>query len=106
MQRLLHFNPMFHILTATNSIAIDGVLSAGDVSFKDKGSIKIRSLRDNASTFVLEASQGLATIQERADEVICVDKGEIKMQGHQDEVAAAYRTSLKVASSAATMGNL
>ena len=74
---------------------IDEALSAGDAHFKQKSFAKMKDLVNEQRTIVL-VSHALASIKELCTDAIWINKGELIMRGHPDEVVDAYMRFLKV----------
>ncbi len=76
-------------------LLIDEALSVGDAHFKQKSFAKMRELCETAHTIVL-VSHGMRAMRRLADEVLWLDRGEMRGYGPPDEVIPAYREFMKV----------
>jgi teichoic acid transport system ATP-binding protein len=76
-------------------LLIDEALSVGDAHFKQKSFGKMRELCEQAHTIVL-VSHGMRAMRRLADEVLWLDKGEMRGYGPPGEVIPAYREFMKV----------
>jgi ABC-type polysaccharide/polyol phosphate transport system ATPase subunit len=76
-------------------LLIDEALSVGDARFKRKSFEKMRELCTEDRTIVL-VSHSMASIEELCDQAIWLHKGELRMEGHPDEVIDAYTEFLDV----------
>ncbi|MFO7547444.1 MAG: ATP-binding cassette domain-containing protein [Acidimicrobiia bacterium] len=74
-------------------IVVDEVLSVGDESFQRKSYDKMQQLM-SGGTAVLLVSHALDKVEEMADRVIWMDRGEVRMLGDPAEVVEAYRSSV------------
>jgi ABC-type polysaccharide/polyol phosphate transport system ATPase subunit len=76
-------------------LLIDEALSVGDAHFKQKSFAKMRELCEQAHTIVL-VSHGMRAMRKLADEVLWLDRGQMRGYGPPDEVIPAYRKFMKV----------
>ncbi len=74
----------------TDIILVDEVLSVGDVKFKRKSLLKMKSLIENKDRTVVIVSHSLSTIEKLCTRVIWLNDGEIMMDGEPEEVIEAY----------------
>lgn len=79
-------------------LLIDEALATGDAHFKEKSLNKVLSLKNENRALIL-VSHALATIEEIADRVLWLEKGEVRMIGEPKEVVKAYKEALKVGTS-------
>lgn len=80
-------------------LLIDEALSAGDASFREQASRKIREMIGKARAIIL-VSHGLAVVKEMADEVLWLDHGQVAGLGDPEQVIDAYTDFVKAGSSA------
>jgi len=73
-------------------LLIDEIFSVGDAKFRKKSEAKIMELIHDERTVVM-VSHNLGIIERICDEVIWLEKGEIKMQGETREVIKQYKKS-------------
>ena len=76
-------------------LLIDEALSVGDAHFKRKSFDKMRELCEEAHTIVL-VSHGMNAMRQLADEVLWLDKGQIRAYGLPGEVIREYKRFMKV----------
>ena len=76
-------------------LLIDEALSVGDAHFKRKSFDKMRELCEEAHTIVL-VSHGMNAMRQLADEVLWLDKGQIRAYGRPGEVIREYKRFMKV----------
>jgi lipopolysaccharide transport system ATP-binding protein/teichoic acid transport system ATP-binding protein len=76
-------------------LLIDEALSVGDAHFKRKSFDKMRELCDQAHTIVL-VSHGMRAMRELADEVLWLDKGQVKGYGPPRQIIRQYQRFMKV----------
>ena len=76
-------------------LLIDEALSVGDAHFKQKSFAKMRELCDQAHTIVL-VSHGMRAMRQLADEVLWLDKGQVRGYGKPGQVIKAYREFMRV----------
>jgi teichoic acid transport system ATP-binding protein len=76
-------------------LLIDEALSVGDAHFKRKSFDKMRELCDQAHTIVL-VSHGMGAMRELADEVLWLDKGQVKGYGPPRQIIRQYQRFMKV----------
>jgi len=81
-------------------LLIDESLSAGDASFREKATSRMKELCAGAGAIVL-VSHGLNFVQELATHAIWLDKGKIRQQGKPTDVVAAYKEFVKINRAAA-----
>ena len=70
-------------------LIMDEVITAGDASFVKKATVRINSLIDKASIFVI-ASHVETVLSEFCNRAIWLDRGAVAADGTVDEVLAAY----------------
>lgn len=75
-------------------LLIDEVLAVGDAGFVAKCRDRIGALRKEGKTLMLVAHD-LESIERWSDEVLWIDKGEIKERGEPRRVIDAYRTFIE-----------
>lgn len=75
-------------------LLIDEVLAVGDAGFVAKCRDRIGTLRKEGKTLMLVAHD-LESIERWSDEVLWIDKGEIKERGEPRRVIDAYRTFIE-----------
>jgi teichoic acid transport system ATP-binding protein len=71
-------------------LLIDESLSAGDASFREKATNRMKELCAGAGAIVL-VSHGMGFISDLATDTIWIDKGTIRQQGPPSEVVDAYK---------------
>lgn len=76
-------------------LLIDEALSVGDAHFKRKSFDKMRELCEEAHTIVL-VSHGMNAMRQLADEVLWLDKGQVRGYGKPGQVIKAYREFMRV----------
>ena len=76
-------------------LLIDEALSVGDAHFKRKSFDKMRELCEAAHTIVL-VSHGMGALRQLADEVLWLDKGQVRDYGRPVDVIRAYKQFMKV----------
>jgi ABC-type polysaccharide/polyol phosphate transport system ATPase subunit len=76
-------------------LLIDEALSVGDAHFKQKSFQKMRDLCEQAHTIVL-VSHGMRAMRQLADEVLWLDRGEVKGYGEPKQVIKDYQQFMKV----------
>ena len=76
-------------------LIVDEALSTGDARFKKKSLKHMRKLCAEDRTVVL-VSHALRTVRRLSDEVLWLDKGELRMYGAAAEVVDAYASFLDV----------
>jgi len=76
-------------------LLIDEALSVGDAHFKRKSFDKMRELCEEAHTIVL-VSHGMNAMRQLADEVLWLDKGQIRAYGDPREVIREYKRFMRV----------
>ena len=76
-------------------LLIDEALSVGDAHFKQKSFAKMRELCEQAHTIVL-VSHGMRAMRKLADEVLWLDRGQMRGYGPPGDVIPAYREFMKV----------
>ena len=76
-------------------LLIDEALSVGDAHFKQKSFAKMRELCEQAHTIVL-VSHGMRAMRQLADEVLWLDKGQMRGYGKPGQVIPAYREFMRV----------
>ena len=81
---------------------IDEALSAGDAHFKQKSFGKMKELVNEDRTIVL-VSHALGSIKELCSDAIWINKGQLIMRGHPDEVVDAYIRFLRVGETPSTL---
>jgi ABC-type polysaccharide/polyol phosphate transport system ATPase subunit len=77
-------------------LLIDEALSVGDAHFKRKSFDKMRELCEQAHTIVL-VSHGMRAMRQLADEVLWLDKGQVKGYGPPQQVIRDYQRFMNVA---------
>ncbi|MFN8949947.1 MAG: ABC transporter ATP-binding protein, partial [Aphanizomenon sp.] len=75
-------------------LILDEVLSVGDESFKNKCKQRMDKFWDDNAT-VLVVSHSMDFIQQSCNEVIWLDKGNIKLAGQANKVVESYLGSTK-----------
>ncbi|MDE6141978.1 MAG: ATP-binding cassette domain-containing protein [Bacilli bacterium] len=80
----------------TDIMLIDEVLSVGDAKFKEKSYNKMKELISDTHRTVIIVSHSLGTISELCDEVLWLEKGEVKMKGSAKEVIPKYQEFMSV----------
>lgn len=70
-------------------LILDEVLSVGDAAFKDKSAARMKEFFNRGKT-ILFVSHALPSIVELCTRAILVDKGEIIMDGHPEQVTKSY----------------
>ena len=70
-------------------LLVDEVLSVGDLSFQSKSLRRMTSFADQGCTIVF-VSHRLPAIATMCNETIWLDRGQVRMHGHTDEVIKAY----------------
>lgn len=70
-------------------LLIDEVLAVGDADFRDRSTVRIKEMMNEAGT-VLLASHSLGLIREVCNRAILVERGRIVECGPPDKVIAAY----------------
>jgi len=83
-------------------LLIDEALSVGDARFRRKSTRKMRALCGQHRTVVL-VSHALGTIKELCDDVIWLDRGELRMHDDAETVVDAYTDFLEVNQDAVTL---
>jgi len=86
-------------------LLIDEALSAGDASFRDKASAKIRELTEKARAIIL-VSHGLSVVKEMATTCLWLDHGRVMGIGPADEMVSAYTDFVQAGTSAAAHDDL
>lgn len=86
-------------------LLIDEALSAGDASFREKASLKIKELMSKARAIIL-VSHGLATVEEMASKCLWLDHGRVMGHGEPGDVVTRYTDFVKAGSSAAVVDEL
>lgn len=86
-------------------LLIDEALSAGDASFREQASQKIRELMGKARAIIL-VSHGLAVVSEMATEAVWLDHGRVKGKGEPKDVVAQYTDFVNAGSSAAVTDDI
>jgi lipopolysaccharide transport system ATP-binding protein len=71
-------------------LLIDEVLAVGDLRFQQKCLERIDAFRDQGKTIIL-VSHDLSSIELLCDEVIWLDKGQLRAQGPAAQVVARYK---------------
>lgn len=71
-------------------LLIDEVLAVGDESFQRKCAERIEQFRRENRTIVF-VSHGLSQVEQLCEQVVWIDKGELKMIGPAGEVISAYQ---------------
>jgi ABC-2 type transport system ATP-binding protein len=71
-------------------LLIDEVLAVGDEVFQRKCAERIELFRREGRTIVL-VSHGLSQVEQLCEQVVWIDKGELKMIGPAGEVISAYQ---------------
>lgn len=79
----------------TDIMLIDEVLSVGDTKFREKSYNKMKELISDEKRTVIIVSHSLDTIKDLCDEMLWLDKGEVKMQGKVEEVLPKYKEFMK-----------
>lgn len=98
MYSRLGFSVVVHM--EPDILLIDEALSAGDASFREKASTKIRELMSKARAIIL-VSHGLATVKEMATDCLWLDHGRVMQFGPPEDVVSAYTDSVHAGASAA-----
>ncbi len=70
-------------------LLIDEILSVGDASFVPKCLDRINKFKKEGKTIIF-VSHDLATVEKISDEVVWLDKGELKMRSHPKRVVGSY----------------
>ena len=70
-------------------LIVDEILSVGDDSFQAKSRAKMMDILEGGST-VLFVSHTMDQVREICNEVVWLDKGEMKMEGPTEKVCEAY----------------
>ncbi|WP_280696845.1 ABC transporter ATP-binding protein [Kitasatospora sp. GP82] len=70
-------------------LLIDEALATGDQKFQKRSEARIRELRQGAGTVFLVSHNNKA-IRDTCERTIWIEKGELVMDGHTDEVVSAY----------------
>jgi ABC-type polysaccharide/polyol phosphate transport system ATPase subunit len=83
-------------------LLIDEAMSVGDARFRRKSARKMRELCAEDRTVVL-VSHALGTVKELCDQVIWLEKGELRMWDDADAVVDAYTDFLEVGQDAVTL---
>src|SRR4051794_25401837 len=83
-------------------LLIDEALSVGDARFRRKSARKMEELCAQDRTVVL-VSHALGTIKDLCDQVVWLDKGELKMWDDAETVVDAYTDFLEVGQDAVTL---
>jgi teichoic acid transport system ATP-binding protein len=86
-------------------LLVDEALSAGDASFRQKATQKMRSLVDNAGTILL-VSHGLGHIEKLATHCLWLHKGEVMGYGEPRDMIKAYTDFVQVKQSEAIMEDI
>src|ERR1700709_800274 len=86
-------------------LLIDEALSVGDARFRRKSFNKMRELCADDRTIVL-VSHALGSIADLCDSAVWMNKGELKLAGHHQQVSDAYTQFLEVGEDALTMEDL
>lgn len=76
-------------------LLIDEALSVGDAHFKQKSFQKMRDLCEQAHTIVL-VSHGMRAMRQLADEVLWLDKGQMRGYGPPNQVIKDYQAFMRV----------
>lgn len=76
-------------------LLIDEALSVGDAHFRRKSFDKMRELCGQAHTIVL-VSHGMGALRQLADEVLWLDKGQMRHYGRPGEVIREYKKFMRV----------
>lgn len=71
-------------------LLIDEALSAGDADFRDKAADRMRELLGEGRTIVL-VSHSMSSVEDLADRVLWMSKGEVVEIGPPDDVLAHYK---------------
>lgn len=91
MKSKLSFSIAAHI--EPELLLIDEIFSVGDSKFRKKSEAKIMDLIHDDRTVVM-VSHNLGIIERICDEVIWLEKGEIKMRGTTSKVLGAYKKNI------------
>jgi ABC-type polysaccharide/polyol phosphate transport system ATPase subunit len=83
-------------------LLIDEALSVGDARFRRKSARKMEELCAQDRTVVL-VSHALGTVKDLCDQVVWLDKGELKMWDDPETVVDAYTDFLEVRQDAVTL---
>lgn len=98
MKQRLAFSSVIHSvgLLDPDILLLDEVLSGsgGDEEFKDKANEKVQEFLSAGKTMIM-VSHSLNNIKKHCERVIWMEKGQIKMQGHPDEVTEEYMAYVK-----------
>ena len=83
----LAFSVVIHV--EPDVLIVDEALSVGDAWFQHKSMARMRQLMESGCT-VLFVSHSIDAVRALCDEVIWLEHGQVKMQGHVTEVTNAY----------------
>jgi ABC-type multidrug transport system ATPase subunit len=85
----------FSIATAIEPeiLLVDEVLSVGDMAFQEKARKRMREMIDRAKLIVM-VSHDLASLGRLCERGIWMDHGRVRMDGHMEDVIAAYSESV------------
>lgn len=83
----LAFSVVIHV--EPDVLIVDEALSVGDAWFQHKSMARMRQLMESGCT-VLFVSHSIDAVRALCDQVIWLDQGMVKMQGHVTEVTNAY----------------
>lgn len=83
-------------------LIVDEALSTGDAKFKTKATDKMKEIVGQARTMLL-VSHALGTVQDLCNQVMWLEKGQVRMVGEPSEVIDAYTAFNKVARTATTL---
>jgi ABC-2 type transport system ATP-binding protein len=70
-------------------LLVDEVLAVGDAAFSEKSRQRLESFRRRGATILL-VSHAMETIRETCDRAVWLERGELRMTGQPEHVAAAY----------------
>src|SRR5262249_12637140 len=74
-------------------LLVDEVLSVGDMAFQEKARKRMREMIDRAKLIVI-VSHDLASLGRLCERGIWMDHGRVRMDGHMEDVIAAYSESV------------
>lgn len=74
-------------------LIVDEILSVGDLAFQQKSYSRMKELMLGGAT-VIYVSHDIKALSKLCDQVIWLEKGQIKMQGDAADVCSAYKASV------------
>jgi teichoic acid transport system ATP-binding protein len=73
-------------------LLVDEVLAVGDIDFQRKCYDSFESFKRNGRT-ILFVSHDLQAIEQFCDRVVLLEEGQIRKEGHSEEVVSVYRAT-------------